>query len=356
MNLWIAPSKKCTTRVFLSGDLKTTSSFLFQIRRALPITLKHLTFKKLFNASVCLFEMVTKRSVLHSDPLYLRIEVCPYCNLRCPGCMLGGTRKVSESNPEHRLEGAMKYILFEESLRDFAPSLFRVWLYDEGEPLLNGEIYDMIHFLSTNNVGTCVSTNFSLKFSDETIGKIADCGLEHLIVALDGSTQESYSRYRRGGDFNLVVSNIRRLQSLLSKKKSSPLKIEIQFLEFEYNKEEREAMRKLAKELGVWRLTIMEGCSCGADEESRPDLPEDERRDKRCYEIWLGATINSIGELGTCDYGEDFGIPNIGFAKDYKSEGLRNHPAIIQLRKSFGDNSVPLNDICKQCHWTIKKR
>lgn len=77
----------------------------------------------------------------------------------------------------------------------------------------------MIYFLSANNVGTCVSTNFSLKISDETIEKIADCGLEHSIVALDGSTQESYSWYRRGGDFNLVVSNIIHLQSLLSKKK-----------------------------------------------------------------------------------------------------------------------------------------
>lgn len=296
--------------------------------------------------------MITKRSILHSHPIYLRVEVCPYCNLRCPGCLLGGLN-MSESNPDHRKSGAMKYEVFKDSIKDFIPYLFRVWLYDEGEPLLNKDIYKILYYLNKNNVGTCVSSNFSFPMSNDNLEELINSGLQHLIISVDGATQESYSQYRIGGNLNLVLSNIQRLQSLLNQKKNKHLKVEIQFLEFDHNKSDREQMCKIAKELGVWRLTIIEGCSVdGID--VKQVITKEKKYNKGCYEIWLGTTINSIGELGTCDYGEDFGIPNIGMAKDYRIGKLRNHKSLIQLRKSFGERSIPLHDICQNCFYSIK--
>jgi len=319
-----------------------------RIERHFVFIFRHITLKKIFNALLCLFERKTRRSFLHSHPFYLRIETCPYCNLHCPGCLLGGGWKEAETNPEHRKQGIMKYDLFEESVRHFLPTLFKVNLYDEGEPLLNKGIYQMINFLSRNNVSTCVSSNFSLTFSDETLEKMLDCGLEHLVVAIDGATQETYSRYRKGGDLNLIVSNLQRLLSIQnSKKKRSPLKVEIQFLDFDDNEEEREKMYQLAKQLGVWRLFIKRGCI--REGWKKFTGTEEERRKRGCYETYVSTTINSIGEMGTCDYGEDHGTPNIGFAKHYLSKELRNHPSLVHKRESFRDKSIPLDEVCKSC-------
>lgn len=332
-----------------SGDIKKRSVMMWRIQRHFTFIFKHLTLKKIFNAVLCLFEMKMKRSFLYSHPLYLRVEVCPYCNLSCAGCTIGGVKDIVESSPDHRKQGIMKYDSFVESIRDFVPTLFKVNLYDEGEPLLNKEIYKMVKYLSQNNVSTCVSTNFSFKISEATLEEMLNSGLEHLIVALDGATPESYSRYRKGGDFQLVISNIKRLVSRLKEKKKNPLKIEIQFLEFEDNQEERQKLQQLAQDLGVWRFTILQGYSREGWTGIRFKGTEGERRERGCYDIWISTTINSAGEVGTCDYGEDHGIPNIGFAKDYMSKGLRNHPSLIQLRKSFRDKIVSLNEICCHC-------
>lgn len=336
--------------VMISDHRNKIATMMGRIERHFVFIFRHITIRKIFNVLLCFFERKTRRSFLHSHPFYLRIEPCPFCNLHCKGCILGGGIKGIETNPEHRKQGVMKYDLFEESVRDFLPTLFKVNLYDEGEPLLNKEIYKMINLLSVNNVSSCISTNFSFNFSDDTLEQLLDCGLEHLVVSIDGAAQETYSSYRKGGDFNLVVSNIQRLLSIQnSRKKRSPLKVEIQFLDFDDNEEEREKMYQLAKQLDVWRLFIRRGCH--RDGWKKFAGTEEERRKIGCYETYVSTTINSIGEMGTCDYGEDHGIPNIGLAKDYLSKGLRNHPSLVQLRKSFRDKSIPLNERCKDCHY-----
>lgn len=334
-------------RTFMSGDLKRTSTMLFCIRRHLSFALKHITPRKAFNALVCLCEMQLKRAVLTSHPLYLRIDVCPYCNLHCPGCLLGGAA-VSDGAPDRERKRMMKYELFKESVADFVPYLIRANLYDEGEPLLNREIFRMIEFLSKRNVSTCVSSNFSFRISDRTMEEIVSCGLEHLIVAVDGATRETYSRYRKGGNLDLVVSNIERLLKA-KKKQGGRLKVEMQFIDFENDEEERQAVSDLAQRLGVWRFAVIQGSSRDGWAGMRFIGSQEERRRRGCYELWISATINSEGEMYVCDYGEDHGAPSIGLGRDYLSGELRNHPTAVRMRRSFGDRSVPLDDVCKHC-------
>ena len=340
-------------RTLLARDMKKGSTLLWAVKRHLLLMLSHITLRKLFNSLVLLFEMQLKQTRLYSNPVFLRIEVSPLCNLRCPGCLLGQAG-LTETSPDHRKEGMMSYESFKENVKDFLPCLFKVNLYDEGEPLLNPEIHKMIKLLNDNNVISCISSNFSMQLSDERLKQIVESGLEHLIVAIDGATQETYSRYRQGGDLNTVISNIKRIMALKEKMKSR-LRLELQFIDFEGNEAERKAVKKLADELGVWRFTTIRGTSRHGWIGARFKGSETERRRRGCYELWLSATINSKGELGTCDYGEDNGIPNIGLAKEYLAKGLRNHPDLIKLRNSFRNASVSLHEVCRHCS-LYKKR
>ena len=43
------------------------------------------------------------------------------------------------------------------------------------------------------------------------------------------------------------------------------------------------------------------------------------------------------------------GIGTLGDAADYRRLGLRNHPLVRGLRRSFGDPDTPLNSICEHC-------
>ena len=332
------------------GDNETVSKLLWGVKRHLRVASRHVTARKLRNILICLLEMGFRRSILRSHPFHLRIEVSPYCNLHCPGCLLGGL-DIEEGEPDHRKEGIMSYELFKDSVGDFLPFLLEASLYDEGEPLLNPGIYKMINYLSSRNVGTCVSSNFSLKFSDAHLEKMTKCGLDHLIVAVDGACQESYSRYRRGGRLDLVKSNIRRLIAINNEKGNGKLKVEMQFIDFGHNKIEKHDIHKLAHELGVWRLSIVEGLF-----DAQPEFKgtNEERRDRGCYEAWITANINSNGSLSICDFGEDNGLPPIGSAQNYISAGLRNHPLSVQLRSSFRDSTQPLHSVCSRCTRYLK--
>jgi len=337
----------------LSKDMQKGSTLSWVTKRHFLSIFKHITLRKFFNSLVLLFEMQFQRAHLYSKPVFLRIEVSPLCNLRCPGCLLH-LACPAESSPDHRKYGMMPYDSFKENVKDLLPYLFKVNLYDEGEPLLNPEIHKIIKLLSDNNVTSCISSNFSMKLSDERLAQIVDSGLEHLIVAVDGATQETYSSYRQGGDLNTVISNIRRILAL-KKKMKSHLKLELQFIDFEKNEAERSGVQKLAEDIGAWRFTAITGTSRHGWAGARFKGSEAERRRRGCYELWLSSTINSKGELGTCDYGEDNGIPNIGLAKEYLLKDLRNHPDLVKLRNSFRDASVPLNEMCRHCS-LYKKR
>ena len=140
----------------------------------------------------------------------------------------------------------------------------------------------------------------------------------------------------------------------MKKKTGSTLRVEVQFLEFPHNKHESEEVRRLALRVGADRFSVIEDCSTEGWKGYRFRGSEDERRKKGCYYLWAAATINSDGEIGCCDYGEDHGFPGIGLASDYASKNLRNHPAAVGLRSSFRHSSVSLNGVCRHCSLTFR--
>lgn len=333
-------------RYLVTGELAQISTMFLSVRRHFSFMVKHLTPRKIANILLCLWEMKTKKAKLRSVPFYLRVEASSICNLRCPGCQLGRGEMANQES-EARTLGLMSLRTFKESVRDFLPYLVKVNLYDEGEPLLNPEIFEMIRHLSDNNVSTCVSSNFSLPMSDEYLAGLIDSGLEHLVVALDGATPETYNQYRVGGDFHLVVENVRRLTSMMTSRDKRRMKVELQFIDFDDDAKEREAVRSLAKVLDAWRYYIIQGSS-------REGLPkftgtEEERRRRGCYQIWVTATINSSGEIGACDLGKDPCMHHLGMAKDFFVDCMRNHYFSLELRKSFANSTLPLHEICRHC-------
>ncbi len=335
-------------RYLVTGELAQISTMHLSIRRHFSFMVRHLTPRKLANILLCLWEMKTRKAELRSAPFYLRVEASSICNLRCPGCQLGREEKDHEGS-EQRKKGLMSLQTFKESVRDFLPYLVKVNLYDEGEPLLNPEIFEMIRHLSDNNVSTCVSSNFSLSMTDKYLAGLIDSGLEHLIVALDGATPESYNKYRVGGNFQLVVENVQRLTGMMTARDRRRLKVELQFIDFDDDAVGREAVLRLAEDLDVWRFSIVQGSSRKGWAGVRFDGSEEARRLRGCYQLWGTATINSNGEIGVCDYGEDHGMPFLGQAKDYFLHGMRNHPWALDRRKSFKSAQLSLNEVCKHC-------
>ena len=88
----------------------------------------------------------------------------------------------------------MSFDCFKRYLEPHEPYLFELNLYKWGEPLMNKDIHRMIEHAQSRNIGTNMSSNFVLAKSDD-LDNLIDAGLEHLVVSLDGTSQESYEKY-----------------------------------------------------------------------------------------------------------------------------------------------------------------
>ena len=85
-----------------------------------------------------------------------------------------------------------------------------------------------------------ISTNLSLRLSDERIDRIITSGIGEISVSLDGASAATHQHYRRKSDFDLICANMRRLAAARKRLgRSTPL-LSWQFIVFRFNEHEIE--------------------------------------------------------------------------------------------------------------------
>jgi len=148
--------------------------------------------------------------------LYL-IDVVGTCNLRCPSCPVGNMSDSFIDAP--RPKGFMELDKFKKIIDKILheeKNNFCVALYNWGEALLHPKISEITEYLSTKKICFDISTNLNV-----------DCDLWGIIkhnpklfrVSISGGYQETYQKSHKGGDINLVISNLYRLRYLLDRAK-----------------------------------------------------------------------------------------------------------------------------------------
>lgn len=193
---------------------------------------------------LALREKAKRKTRLSAKPYILYLDAVSYCNLRCPFCPTGAktsdrkAAKLSLENFIDLMSGMGKY-------------LFELRFYNWGESLLNGDLPQMIEYARKYHIAVTVSTNLSVPIGEQKARELVSSGLDFLICSIDGASQESYQKYRVGGNFELVMNNLELLQRLKKEQRSDRPIIVWQFLVFRHNEHEIEEARQRAKDLGV---------------------------------------------------------------------------------------------------------
>ena len=176
----------------------------------------------------------------------LMIEPTNRCNLKCPGCFshLDGRKKRDMSFQEFMriIDGNIDYIR-------------NVSMFNFGEPLLNKDIYKMIKYAKHRGIKHVKLATNGMQLNEENITSLLDSKLDYLSVSLDGATPENYEKFRIGGDFNLVVGNIKNLVNRRDEIESQ-MKIEVQFIIMKHNENEIKMIENLSKEIGADYLRL----------------------------------------------------------------------------------------------------
>lgn len=108
------------------------------------------------------------------------------------------------------------------------------------------DIFKSISYLKKMGKIVDIDSNLNIQ-KEEIVRQIEESELDFLSVSLDGVDQDSYSTYRYGGSFDLVIRNIERLRTV----PTGPKKIEWQYLVSKKNIRHVEKAKVMAEELGI---------------------------------------------------------------------------------------------------------
>jgi radical SAM protein with 4Fe4S-binding SPASM domain len=176
-------------------------------------------------------------------PTSILIDPANICNLKCPLCPTGlGKLKVRPL--------FMSFDVFKMVIQKF-PTLKHICLFNWGEPFLNPSIFEMIRYAQKKTVRVNIHSNFSIKKDDDFFLNILKSNLDTLIISLDGASQQSYSKYRIGGDFNLVLSNIGKLTKIRDELHYKNPIIIWKYIVNRFNETEIALAKKMASSLGI---------------------------------------------------------------------------------------------------------
>jgi MoaA/NifB/PqqE/SkfB family radical SAM enzyme len=177
------------------------------LQRHAALALPYLTSHKVANLILNEVELRLARPRPHSVPPYIKVEATPLCHLSCGACWHHSKAyKKTLHNKMHLTVDRVARIV-----HPIVRELVGVSLSNSGEPLLNRELPEIVHYLHERRICTGFPTNLSVPLTSSQAEAFVSAGLDQMLISLDGACEESYLKYRTGGNFQLVLENVSKM-------------------------------------------------------------------------------------------------------------------------------------------------
>jgi radical SAM protein with 4Fe4S-binding SPASM domain len=219
-----------------------------------------------------------------------------------------------------RKMGQLTFENYKRLLDDIGEYLIQVQLWNQGEPFLNKSFLDFVRYANEKGIMTHTSTNGHFIKTDRDAEKLIESGLDQLIFSMDGTNQETYEKYRVGGDYQLVMETLERIARAKHRLNSRTPLVELQFLVFKHNQSEIDKIITMSKDLNLNRISF-KTAQIYSNQQGEVFLPEDsafsryeqEGTDYKlkgtiknwCKRLWLNPAVNWDGSVSPCCFDKD---------------------------------------------------
>jgi radical SAM protein with 4Fe4S-binding SPASM domain len=319
-----------------------------------------LSFRRGWNWTKVIFSFYlskwTRRPIQWGMPVSISFEPTTSCNLRCPECP-SGLRSFT------RPRGMLEINFYKKMIDQLAPELLYLTFYFQGEPYLNPEFLEMVKYAGTKKIYTATSTNAHY-LDDDTARRTVESGLDRLIISLDGTTQEVYRQYRRGGELEKVIAGAGNIVKWKKKLKSKTPYIFFQFLVVRPNEHQMEDARKLASQTGVdgIRYKTAQVYDYKNDPNQLIPLQSSLTRYKKkqdgtfisknpmqnhCWRLWHAPVITWDGLVVPCCFDKD-AQHRMGDLKNKSFKEIWKDPEYLDFRRKILKGRSEI-DICSNC-------
>lgn len=288
-------------------------------------------------------------------PMSIAIEPTTSCNLRCPECP-SGLRTFT------RPTGMLSENLFRDVIDQLAPTLNYLTFYFQGEPYLHPQFLELVKYASDKNIYTATSTNAHF-LKDEIAKSTVESSLDRLIISIDGTSQDTYQSYRRGGSLEKVKEGTQRILYWKKKLKSKTPHVVFQFLVVKANEHEIPDVHKLATDMGVDQVVLKTAqiydYKNGSDlipeqkKYSRYRRNEDgqfalkNKLENNCWKMWHSCVITWDGKVVPCCFDKDAQHAMGDLTRNSFSE-IWNGVVYKQFRTTLLRTRSEI-EICKNC-------
>lgn len=320
---------------------------------------KRLTFKKIWNfleiESSIILSILLRRPIIRGVPYTISIEPTCLCNLRCPECPTG-------SGMIRRENANLDLKLFQRIIDEIKATTLHLFLYFQGEPFMNWNIIGMIKYASDRNIFTIISTNGQF-LDDEMNRKIIQAGLNRLIISVDGTDQETFQKYRVGGELNRILEGTKNLNALKKSEKRKTPEVIFQFLVFRHNENQIRSIKKLGKLSGADRVWIKSAQIIQTDRagETIPLNPNysryyqdgegkikiKSRLKNQCRRLWRTCVITTDGYVLPCCFDKESEYI-MGDLQDMKLSEIWQSQKYFEFRTEILNNRREI-EICNNC-------
>ena len=310
-----------------------------------------------------------KRDTVPFLPATVDIEPINACNFACDHCQVTHWKRQTVRLSPQRL-GAM--------LAQFR-RLRYVKLQGMGEPLLNHRLLDMLEECERQGIKATVVTNGSV-YTDAIAKRLIGLRQAVILFSVDGATAETFEAIRVNGKFDAVVAHI---DALVRQRGARPWpRIEINTVATARNLHELAEIVRLAKRLGVDRLTISTTLTDWGDatmhrtiapiDVSRPspavenvlrhvgEVAAQQRfrvqvvhgqrysSSNRCPWPWSSAYVAANGDVVPCCVVGNSKVARMGNLHEQPMRAIWNNSRYRSLRRRIANDDVP--DYCRTCY------
>jgi radical SAM protein with 4Fe4S-binding SPASM domain len=329
----------------------------------IPLEARNISAKKAFNLFRIGLNRLLPVTPALGFPYMAHVSPAGVCNLKCPIC--------PAHDPQARGKSLLPFATFQKLIDEAGDYLLYVILWSWGEPFLNPEVFRMIRYAGERNILTVTSTNLN-RFGPPEARELVDSGLDALIIALDGITEETYSRCRAGGSAHRVIENTRLLVE--EKRRSGRDKpfINLRMVVSKENEHEVEGFQHLAKDIGVDMVSFKAFSTRQAgyadsrlDSRYAPqaefyrwyryqsDFTVDKKaRRYNCRFPWTKPTLFADGEVLACEFDFCYGYP-FGNLNEQSFKEIWFGPRAREFRTKFQKNRDEIA-CCRDCVFDYK--
>ncbi len=327
--------------------------------------LSKLTFRRALNmAKVFSSYQVSKwfkRPVQWGYPISISFEPTTSCNLRCPECP-SGLRAFT------RPTGMLQNNFFEQTIDQLYKDLSYLVFYFQGEPYLNPQFLEMVHYASSKKIYTATSTNAHY-LNDVNAKKTVESGLDRLVISIDGTTQETYQQYRVGGKLEKVLEGASNIVRWKKELKSKTPFIIFQFLVVRHNEHQIEEVKRLAKQIGVDQVRLKTAQVYDYENDPNQLIPTIDKfsrykknkegktefrgsNNNHCWRLWHDPVITWDGTVAPCCFDKDT-LHKMGSLHQESFKELWHNPQYKEFRSKVLQSRKNI-DICANCSEGVK--